>query len=692
MATSSAAGALLEGAPAVRVIGRMNMDRAKIRCLMAMGALAVVCSAFASPELGTIRLTVYPDAAVADGRSTLTVTAEVRDNSGQVVPDGTQVVFDTNLGLFRESVVSTQNGFAQAILVASSLPGEAKVRASVLKFGAVSTVDVRFVSDRSILDNSKEYIEVVAPRAMAYSLEDKILEASGEDRGVHLRYGDITIEADDLQLIVPNYEVRGKNALVRIGDVQWEFESVYMRLNQRKGVGVMKFQQPLYRLERAWFVAYPIGTVTDRYKTVNIEGLSITESSNVVPSAQFEFQDISMALTIIEAKKAVCFPSKEVHFHRSNVIVGGQSVMRLPLFRASTQPSSPVITEQFINVTNNDIAVNYPYYVDLRPGSMSLFRLRQGSQYGSGAGVSGGTFLDYEWSWNEGASMDGGLSVRGLGRNDWGVNLRQFWKPSLSSTISSQLDFPAHKSMFANLNASQNFVGFHTTANLSHGQSIEGDRFRSNQYSLIVEKDPVRMGSVPARLYVGAVGSQTSFNSATSTHESEQYGIRARLIGDPLRLGAGQSLRMSYSASKYVGGTNRVGLAQQGTLSLTTSFRNGVYLQTNYDYIVDGITDVALGRHRLTADAYYNRGSFGLRGYASKSLDVQHSNVSLALDYKSSSLWRFSYALHADQYLGQSLLDQTAIVAYRLGFREIGLSYSYRRQRLGIEILGTTFN
>jgi hypothetical protein len=42
--------------------------------------------------------------------------------------------------------------------------------------------------------------------------------------------------------------------------------------------------------------------------------------------------------------------------------------------------------------------------------------------------------------------------------------------------------------------------------------------------------------------------------------------------------------------------------------------------------------------------------------------------------------------------MGDTFFDQTFIVAYRIGFREVGISYSHRRGRLGIEILGTTFN
>ncbi|HXH60194.1 MAG TPA: Ig-like domain-containing protein [Fimbriimonadaceae bacterium] len=646
----------------------------------------------ASPGTGAIDLTAYPGISVADGRSTMTLTAEVRDGAGQVVPDGTQVVFSTTLGALRESIVTTQNGFARAILVASSIPGEAKVQATVLKFSATATLSVRFVADRSLLSSASEFIEVVAPLAMAYSLEDKILQANGENRGVHLRYRDISIDADDLELVVPNYEVRAKNAKLTMGGKSYEFQSLFMRLNQRKGNGTTMITEDAYAFDRAWYIAVPHKVQRERFGLVDISSSGVTPSNSPIIHQQYQFQDISLAMTIIEAKKAVAYPSKEVDFHRTNVKVGGTSVMKVPLFRASTHPNSPVITEQYVNVSNNDLSINFPYYLDLKPGQTSLLRLRHGNRYGTGVGLSGGTYLDYEFNWNQGADMDGGVSVRGLARNDWGLDFRQFWKPASDTTLAAQINLPAHRSMFANVNLSQGFDGFHANLNASRGQSIAGQRFNNSQYAATVEKEPILLKGVHTRLFLGVQASENSFSSPTSTKTQARLGLRARFIGDMMRLGPGQSLNMSYTVGRYTGSNFRDLVTHDATLSLTTSFRNGIYLQTNYDYVVDGITDFALGHHRLSADAYYSRGAYAVRGFVTKSLDVQRLNANMSLDFRASSLWRFSYGYYLDQYLGDSFLDQTAVIAYRVGFREVGLSYSQRRHRLGIELLGTTFN
>jgi hypothetical protein len=247
--------------------------------------------------------------------------------------------------------------------------------------------------------------------------------------------------------------------------------------------------------------------------------------------------------------------------------------------------------------------------------------------------------------------------------------------------------------MFANLNVSSTLIpGFHASLNASHGQGLTDTRFRTNQYSAIVEKDPIRLGGLPARLFLGVNASQTEFSTETETRTSNRAGLRARFIGDTMRLGPGQSLSLSYTLGHYTGPDLASPFTHHAQLALTTSFANGLYLATTYDFVKDGITDFALGNHRLTADAFYRRGSWGMRGFVSKSVDVQRLNANVGLDYRASPLWRFNYGYYLDQYMGDTFFDQTFIVAYRIGFREVGISYSRRRGRLGIEILGTTFN
>lgn len=668
-----------------------GMNRTGLRLLAAALLLLLAAQSFAD---GTVELTAFPGITVSDGRSTITVSAQIRDSSGQLVPDGTRVLFETTLGRFRESIVATQNGFARAVLVASSTPGNAKVRATILKFNATTALNVQFVADRSLLDSRKDYIEIVAPQFMAYSLEHKILEASGDEQSkIQIRYRDIVIEASDVQIKVPYYEIRAKNATLTIGEVTTHLTELYMRLNTRTGVGIVETEHEVYRYDRSWILTVPRLETVERDSTVTITNGVVSEAEVGRAIGLTVFEDISEALTIIKAKRAIAYPSREVHFYDTQVLIGGQKIMSLPLFRASTTPQSPIITEQYFNVYNNDFTLNYPHFVQMQPGQVQLFRLVHNRQYGAGAGAGGGTHLNYEFNWNRGYEMDGGLTVTSLLRNDWGLRLRQFWKPSRSTTLSGQIDFPAHRSMFANVNLSQDFDGFYSSINASDGRNISGagTRFRSSLYSMIVEKDPIKLGG-SASLRLGMTASQTRFTTPTNEITQNRTGFRARVLTRPMIVAPGHYINMSYTVNRYLGGGLSSNISQQASMSLASSFKNGVRLQTGYDFIADGITEMALGQHRLSASAYFNQGAFTIRGFTSKSLDVQRLNASLNFDYRVSSLWRFNYGLYSDQYIGDSYFDQTFVLAYRLGFREIGISYSHRRKRLGLEILGTTFN
>ena len=56
-----------------------------------------------------------------------------------------------------------------------------------------------------------------------------------------LRFKDIEIEADDLQLKVPTYEVKARKAKLKFGKETRNYDELYFKLNQRKGVGITQY-------------------------------------------------------------------------------------------------------------------------------------------------------------------------------------------------------------------------------------------------------------------------------------------------------------------------------------------------------------------------------------------------------------------------------------------------------------------
>lgn len=656
-----------------------------------LGTLLAAASAAALANDGSIELSSFPSVGVSDGRTPLTVTALVRDNQGRLVPNGTQVVFESTLGSFRESVITTENGYARASLVSPSQPGIAKVRAASLRYGASSTIEVEFVADRTLLNTAKEFIEVTSPRNLFYSVEDKTIEASGPDRGVNVRYRDIDIRADDLQLQVATYTVKARNAEITFGQKSYRLQELVIRLNHRRGLGMAEVEIEEPRVVSNGFIPAVVMRKRMALRPVEVSSAGFRVLDVPLDRGGFLFQDITGSLSSVESRKAVVYPQREIYFYRSNVRVSGASVMRVPLFSMKVNASSPLITEQFFNVTNTNLNVNYPYYLTLKPGETSLVRLRYGNRFGTGIGATQGLLLDYEMSWNRGDEMAGGLTFYGMNRPDWGASLRQFFQFDPSASMTAQVDFPAHRSMYANLGFNKSFTGFQANLSAVHGRSLgRSERFTNEQYSLVVERDPIKLGAFPAQLFLGVNATSSRYTGGLDRTQNG-VGWQARMATRPISLGFGQSLTASYRISQSTGQNVRQGFNHLASVGLSTRLAPGVGLFTTYDYQDDGFSSAVLGRHRVTSEATMGLGALSLSGLVSKSLDVDRLSASANARWRISGLWGLYYSYSFDRYFSERFMDQGVILGYRLGFREIGLSYSHRTRRIGIEILGSTF-
>jgi len=652
--------------------------------------LGLLASMTALAQNGTVTLSAFPSATVADGRSTLTISAEVRDSSGNLVPDGTVVLFETKLGEFRENVIKTQNGFARAVLQAGSLPGISVVRATCQRFSALGQYEVQFFADKAALDTAKEYVEIYGEDSLLYSVQEKTIEASGRGKGAHLRYREVEIKADDLQLNVPSYEVRARKARVTIGKVTTDFDELYIKLNQRKGWGFATAEFPVYRTQGNGIVNIVVEDKQPRLWAVDLDAQGVQRRTAAQDRNELRFKDILGSLSMVEAKRATAYPHKTIQFHRANVKVGGQSVMKLPLFEMNVYTSSPIITEQFVNVSSNQLAINYPYYLSLKPGETSLARFRYGNRYGTGVGAGSGMFVDYERHWNRGDQMEGAFTLGGIGRDDWGAGIRQFWMMPDRTSITAQVDVPAHQSLFANASVNKPLGSYNANLNLSHGTSLTGPSFSNDQALLTVEKDPVKLGKSGAKVFMGLTANEQRISNDGGSYLQEAVGLQARFVSPYWRLDKRSGLNASYRVAQLTGTNVNVGLSHYATLSYDTTIGQGLALNVVYDFVEDGFTAPLLGRHRVSAESYFTQGRLRFSASATKTLDLDRLSLSSRMTYSFSPLWHMHYSYLWDKFEGEGFLNQTVILGYKLGLREIGLSYSQQTKRLGIEILGSS--
>lgn len=652
---------------------------------------ALLAGVSAAAQQGTVHVTAFPPMGVADGNGLVTLTAEVRDGSGRLARDGTQVVFETDRGIFRSrNSVATQNGLARIQLVAPGQPGTARVRVSAFSIQAFGGTEVEFVSDRALLDQAQDYVEVSAPNGVVYSPQKRIMEATGDEQGAVLRYRDIEIRADSLQLSVSSYEVRAKGAEIKLAKHTARFRELYIRLNQWKGTGlvvedretwVLRTVGPIVgvtRETRPQIVAYELGR----------SGFKPAESSADV--SRMSFTAMNEEVSTVEGRKAVVYPARQIQFHKAAIRMGGQTVMSLPLFELSTATSSPIVTEQFLNVSNNNVAVNYPHYLSLKPGQTTLMRFRYGSRISTGAGAAGGTFLDFEHRWDRGSAMQGAFTVQGLTRSDWGASLQQYWQAGPATSISAQIDTPAHSTLFANASINHRLPSATLSYSAQIGRSLDGGGLRTDQQTVSANSDPLPIGRTPLTVSFGANAADRRIAGSSSLSQ-RTLGLETRLDMRPISIGSGANLSASYTLGRLFGDGVRRNMTQVGTLSLGVGVGEG-YIQSTYEFVADGFSDDFLGQHRLTTEMGMRSGALSVSGFLAQSLDKDRFNVSGRADYRFSRLWRVSYATFWDRFEGDTFLDQTLILGYKLGFREIGLSYSSRTRRIGFELLGTSFD
>ena len=351
-------------------------------------AIALAASQAVADSNQVRNISSFPSMSVADARSTVTVTAVIVNSKGSPVPDGTQVTFSTTLGSFRSEVATTTGGRAQAILVAGGVPGTAIITVRV-PGAPPATYEFEFLSDRSLLSSAKEYVEIVAPGYMTYSQDDKIIGAAGANHGVHIRYRDVEIEADDMQYNIQAYELRLKKAKVKFGEVNQNFDECYIKLNQRKGFGTTTYVGPTAVSLKGYGRGFQfVNEDRQKYGLVELTSSGLRPATKQLSSTLFSFQDISASMSMVSAKKAVVFPRKEVQFQRAEVLVGGVKVLKMPLYSVSLTNGASLVTDQIVQVNDNQLAVDYPYYLSLKPGETSVLRFRTGERYGRGTGVS----------------------------------------------------------------------------------------------------------------------------------------------------------------------------------------------------------------------------------------------------------------------------------------------------------------
>jgi hypothetical protein len=205
----------------------------------AVTAAIVPAGVVSAAGLGSIRVTAERLVVKADGRSTTILSAEVRDDRGQVVPDGTRLTFATTAGRLDTPVQTTRSGVARVVLTAADLPGTALVTVNLETPGQAAPAQtvITFTVDGDADDVNAAWARVEGKDYVGYAADKGIIQAVGRGGRARIAYRGVTVEGDTLQLAANDLIVRanGRVTLTSAGEKR-TYENLRFDLRQMEGV------------------------------------------------------------------------------------------------------------------------------------------------------------------------------------------------------------------------------------------------------------------------------------------------------------------------------------------------------------------------------------------------------------------------------------------------------------------------
>ncbi len=621
-------------------------------------------SAFAS---GSITISTDSAMAVADGRSIVIVTAIVRNSAGSAAPDGSPVRFSTNAGYFRENEALTASGTARAELVAPNFEGVAVITVSAPSVGTITTYDFEFVKDRSMLVSAHQYVDIASEEYLVFHSGIQVVSASGRETPAKLTYRDISITARDMQLDILRMQVVATDATLTVGGTSLVCRRLKYSLNRRRGTA--------------------IATVEERLGFYNLTASEASLSETGMPPKEFEFADVGVSPQSVQSDRMVIFPNREIQFYRAKMYVGGTRVMSLPLYAMRPNAESTILGDQIVSYNNGGVLLNYPHYLKLSPEHTSLVRLRSGYEGGRGSSSSRGVFIDWENNYLLGGEGQGSVVLAGVGRTDMGLNWRHSQRFGERTTANAYLDFPGFKSVYGSLNASSGFNGFSVGVVGSNSRSLRGTEYESRRFDLSAETDMKRLADWPVTFSFGLTANSSFTEVAGLTSRQEGVGWRGRLVYLPMKLWSGATLTGSTTVTQL---WNRQASGRFGafsTLSVSTPITSNSALQLSYDFTQDAFGRSLFGKHRMSGNLSWDTSRFSLNVFGGQSLDLDSSTLFVDGSYVIDGRWRLGTSISFDRYLGDSVVDQTLLIGYTIGTRELGLTYNAYSGKFGVTLL-----
>lgn len=644
----------------------MTRLTALIVCLALM--LSICGPIGADRGAGSLRLTANPVVVPADGKSICTISAEVRDRDGSMVPDGTEVRFSASLGVIEE-IAQTSASVARVQLTSSDIAGECIVTATWMEGQAVAQTTVSF-GGRGEDAAEPQYVDINAEDYLAFSIDYRVLEAIGN---VKIRYRSMVMTADEVQV-----DLQLNRIIARSSGRETPIE-IRTRDRTLKGDFLI--------CDIAGLQGQLISISSGDSQTVDLrngESRPSDGSWSFLPE-EFEFTDLSETSILVKGTDATVFPSEKIQFKSAGIYVNGKRTFWLPYYVLSLTDSQ-ADESQYVGYSTGGLTLNLPLYYSLTPSSSGALLIRHGQSSGWGwYGQKPGWFLDVRQKYNT-PSANGELLFTQVTGSDWGAHLSHSQRIDSRTQGYLYVDWAAHTDLFGMANLSRTFNGFNASLNFYGSHIEEGGDYGTTEFTLQTHSKP--LGKLPARY---SLTSRTTHVGGSDLGNSVgmQQSLLGNMYSDPFKLGKDVSLRTSLGLGYRWGNERSSGMSTVAAAVLEWRMSSYSRLQLNYRFAdrATSYTNSTYGKQNLSAHLRLSDGKrWGATMLLMKGLDYSSTNILTDLSYYLDSNWRIGMRSTWNQYGDLEYNDVEYALGRRLGSRELMAVWSRSQNKIMLEL------
>lgn len=661
--------------------------------------------------LASIRLTVERSVIKADGRSTTVISAEVRDSSGRVVPDGTRIAFATTAGRLSSPSEGTQNGVARVVLTSSDLPDTAVVTANLDGAGQAVPAQtiITFAADVDAAETGTTWIRVDGKDYTGYAVNEGIIQLIGKGGKANLAYRAYTVHADSIQFNIK------ENVVLATGNVTLEAsgekrEYLNLKFSLMQGVGAAE------RLDENG-ASVPL----------LVRGPALTETpydgslGEISAGGFWDPEDISEAALVVVANSIAIDPGTALQFRRATFYLDGLKTLSLP-FHVMNFGQESLFREQIVGYGPQGLTVDVPIYYDVRPTGIGTVHVRRGERVGSSAySTRPGWTMDIEQAYNGKNGQEGVFQLSGITRQDWSARLHHAQRLGRSTRGSVYIDTPNHRDVFLTTQVSRAFNGFALnfagSGSLSPGSGSEeegtafqgGGNLRAQLYAETTPRVIKGVDQVRYSVNVGMARQYLYGASAAERSRIDTQNATLRLFSNPVPVARQTSLTQSLSLGQTWVGTDgsRFGLMKSGasiyaTTALNHSLSSTGSLRLSYDYAQTPLintnvqstsfTSVTGGRHRLGLTAYLAGGNrWNVSLTAAQGLDSPTATLYGTGQISLGGDWRARVTHSASKFGDLKFQETEFALIKRIAGRDFAVYYSTTSKQFQLDLTGARF-